>query len=61
MYNRTDGKWECNLYILKQNEEFEFEPFQHPVTGKQVKTLQILPQDFDSDGFFITQIKRKES
>lgn len=47
--------------FLKQNEEFEFEPFQHPVTGKQVKTLQILPQDFDSDGFFITQIKRKES
>ncbi|HCG76009.1 MULTISPECIES: 16S rRNA (cytosine(967)-C(5))-methyltransferase RsmB [Staphylococcus] len=47
--------------FLKQNEEFEFEPFQHPVTGKEVNTLQILPQDFDSDGFFITQIRRKES
>ena len=23
----------------------------HPVTGEQVKTIQILPQDFNSDGF----------
>ncbi|MDN6260522.1 MAG: hypothetical protein L0J21_02160, partial [Staphylococcus simulans] len=28
---------------------------------EEVKTLQILPQDFDSDGFFITKIRRKES
>ncbi|MBL7573028.1 16S rRNA (cytosine(967)-C(5))-methyltransferase RsmB [Staphylococcus saccharolyticus] len=47
--------------FLKQNKDFEFEPFQHPVTGERVKTLQILPQDFNSDGFFITKIKRKDS
>lgn len=47
--------------FLKQNPNFEFEPFQHPVTKEIVKTLQILPQDFNSDGFFITKIKRKGS
>lgn len=47
--------------FLKNNKEFEFESITHPVTGEQVKTLQILPQDFNSDGFFITKIKRKES
>ncbi|MCI2773246.1 16S rRNA (cytosine(967)-C(5))-methyltransferase RsmB [Staphylococcus petrasii] len=47
--------------FLKRNKDFEFEPITHPITGEQVKTLQILPQDFDSDGFFITKIKRKES
>ncbi|MDT4046512.1 hypothetical protein RPO69_00190, partial [Staphylococcus aureus] len=25
------------------------------------KTLQIMPQDFNSDGFFITKIKRKDN
>ena len=28
--------------------------------SEQVKTLQILPQDFNSDGFFISKIKRKK-
>ena len=32
----------------------------HPVTGEQVKTIQILPQDFNSDGFFITKIKERK-
>ena len=32
----------------------------HPVTGEKVKTLQILPQDFNSDGFFITKIKERK-
>ena len=61
MYNRTDGERKCDLYILKQNKDFEFEPFSHPRTGEEVKTLQILPQDFNSDGFFITKIRRKEN
>lgn len=47
--------------FLKRHKDFEFEPFQNPATGEQVKTLQILPQDFNSDGFFISKIKRKES
>ncbi|UTB80924.1 16S rRNA (cytosine(967)-C(5))-methyltransferase RsmB [Staphylococcus carnosus] len=47
--------------FLKQNKDFEFEPFLHPRTKEKVKTLQILPQDFDSDGFFITKIRRKEN
>ena len=47
--------------FLKENKDFEFELMTHPVTGEKVKTLQILPQDFNSDGFFITKIKRKES
>lgn len=47
--------------FLKQNKDFEFEPFPHPRTGEEVKTLQILPQDFNSDGFFITKIRRKEN
>ncbi|HJE01024.1 16S rRNA (cytosine967-C5)-methyltransferase [Staphylococcus auricularis] len=47
--------------FLKQNDAFEFEPFKHPVTGEMVKTMQLLPQDVNSDGFFITRIKRKES
>ena len=47
--------------FLKRHKDFEFEPFQNPATGEQVKMLQILPQDFNSDGFFISKIKRKES
>lgn len=47
--------------FLKNNKDFEFEPMIHPITGEKVKTLQILPQDFNSDGFFITKVKRKES
>lgn len=46
--------------FLKNNKNFEFEPFQHPVTGEMVKTMQVMPQDFNSDGFFITKITRKE-
>lgn len=34
--------------LLKRHKDFEFEPFQNPATGEQVKTLQILPQDFNS-------------
>ncbi|WP_256083990.1 hypothetical protein, partial [Staphylococcus aureus] len=30
-------------------------------TGELVKTLQSMPQDFNSDGFFITKIKRKDN
>ncbi|MBF7017321.1 16S rRNA (cytosine(967)-C(5))-methyltransferase RsmB [Staphylococcus durrellii] len=47
--------------FLKNNKEFEFETFTDPRTGDKVKTLQILPQDFNSDGFFITKIRRKDS
>jgi 16S rRNA (cytosine967-C5)-methyltransferase len=47
--------------FLKNNKDFEFELFVDPRTGEQVKTMQILPQDFNSDGFFITKIRRKES
>lgn len=48
------------LFIhFKNNKDFEFELMTHPVTGEQVKTIQILPQDFNSDGFFITKIKKK--
>ncbi|RIM68047.1 16S rRNA (cytosine(967)-C(5))-methyltransferase RsmB, partial [Staphylococcus arlettae] len=43
-----------------ENKDFEFELIEHPITKEQVKTMQILPQDFNSDGFFITKIKRKE-
>ncbi|AVP36869.1 16S rRNA (cytosine(967)-C(5))-methyltransferase RsmB [Staphylococcus felis] len=45
--------------FLKQHPEFEFAPFIDPKTKEYVKTLQILPQDFNSDGFFITRIRRK--
>ncbi|WP_338420860.1 16S rRNA (cytosine(967)-C(5))-methyltransferase RsmB [Staphylococcus saprophyticus] len=47
--------------FLKENKDFEFDPFEHPITGEKVKTMQILPQDFNSDGFFITRIRRKEN
>ncbi|MCD8859067.1 16S rRNA (cytosine(967)-C(5))-methyltransferase RsmB [Staphylococcus gallinarum] len=47
--------------FLKENKDFEFDGFEHPITGEKVKTMQILPQDFNSDGFFITRIKRKEN
>lgn len=47
--------------FLKNNKDFEFELFVDPRTGEQVKTMQILPQDFNSDGFFITKIRRKDS
>ena len=60
MYNRTNGKRKCHLYFLKRHKDFEFEPFQNPATGEQVKTLQILPQDFNSDGFFISKIKERK-
>ena len=49
------------LFIhFKNNKDFEFELMTHPVTGEQVKTIQILPQDFNSDGFFITKIKERK-
>ncbi|MCU5745748.1 16S rRNA (cytosine(967)-C(5))-methyltransferase RsmB [Staphylococcus sp. SQ8-PEA] len=47
--------------FLKQNKDFEFDPIEDPRTHQKVKTLQILPQDFNSDGFFITRIRRKDS
>lgn len=47
--------------FLKNNKDFEFETLIDPRTGDKVKTLQILPQDFNSDGFFITKIRRKDS
>lgn len=47
--------------FLKANNDFEFDAFEHPITGEKVKTMQVLPQDFNSDGFFITRIKRKET
>ncbi|PTH97874.1 16S rRNA (cytosine(967)-C(5))-methyltransferase RsmB [Staphylococcus xylosus] len=47
--------------FLKANKDFEFDAFEHPITGEKVKTMQVLPQDFNSDGFFITRIKRKET
>lgn len=47
--------------FLKANNDFEFDAFEHPITGEKVKTMQVLPQDFNSDGFFITRIKRKEA
>ncbi|UXV31296.1 16S rRNA (cytosine(967)-C(5))-methyltransferase RsmB [Mammaliicoccus sciuri] len=47
--------------FLKANPEFEFAPFIDPRTNQETKTLQLLPQDYNSDGFFITKIKRKES
>ncbi|PNZ58335.1 16S rRNA (cytosine(967)-C(5))-methyltransferase RsmB [Staphylococcus casei] len=47
--------------FLKENNDFEFDTFEHPITGEKVKTMQVLPQDFNSDGFFITRIKRKEN
>lgn len=47
--------------FLKENKDFEFDQFEHPITGEKVKTMQILPQDFNSDGFLITRIRRKEN
>ncbi|WP_259339568.1 16S rRNA (cytosine(967)-C(5))-methyltransferase RsmB [Staphylococcus xylosus] len=47
--------------FLKANKDFEFDAFEHPITREKVKTMQVLPQDFNSDGFFITRIKRKET
>ncbi|MGG6819732.1 16S rRNA (cytosine(967)-C(5))-methyltransferase RsmB [Staphylococcus pseudoxylosus] len=47
--------------FLKANNDFEFDAFEHLITGEKVKTMQVLPQDFNSDGFFITRIKRKET
>lgn len=44
--------------FIKQNEDFEIEPIELPVIGKQ-KLLQVLPQDFNSDGFFIAKLRRK--
>ncbi|UXR77574.1 MULTISPECIES: 16S rRNA (cytosine(967)-C(5))-methyltransferase RsmB [unclassified Staphylococcus] len=46
--------------FLKAHPEFEFVTIQDPRTKEQVKTLQLLPQDFDADGFFITKIRRKD-
>ncbi|GGI41695.1 16S rRNA (cytosine(967)-C(5))-methyltransferase RsmB [Mammaliicoccus stepanovicii] len=46
--------------FLKANDDFEFAPFIDPRTNEETKTLQLLPQDYNSDGFFITKIKRKE-
>lgn len=46
--------------FLKENKDFEFDLFEHPISGEKVKTLQVLPQHFNSDGFFITRIKRKD-
>ena len=46
--------------FLKAHPEFEFTTLRDPRTGDDVKTLQLLPQDFDADGFFITKIRRKD-
>ncbi|UXR70350.1 MULTISPECIES: 16S rRNA (cytosine(967)-C(5))-methyltransferase RsmB [unclassified Staphylococcus] len=46
--------------FLKAHPEFEFVTIKDPRTDQQVKTLQLLPQDYDADGFFITKIRRKD-
>ncbi|MCS4486214.1 16S rRNA (cytosine(967)-C(5))-methyltransferase RsmB [Staphylococcus americanisciuri] len=46
--------------FLKKHPEFEFAMIRDPRNGEQVKTLQLLPQDFNADGFFITKIRRKD-
>lgn len=46
--------------FLKANKDFEFSTFIDPRTNQETKTLQLLPQDYNSDGFFITKVKRKE-
>lgn len=46
--------------FLKANKDFEFSTFIDPRTNQETKTLQLLPQDYNSDGFFITKVKRNE-
>lgn len=46
--------------FLKAHPEFEFTTMRDPRTDAQVKTLQLLPQDYNADGFFITKIRRKD-
>lgn len=44
--------------FVKANPEFEIEPIDLPVFGQR-KTLQIMPQDLNSDGFYIAKLRRK--
>ncbi|KAA1042744.1 16S rRNA (cytosine(967)-C(5))-methyltransferase RsmB [Macrococcus equipercicus] len=44
--------------FIKQNKDFAIEPI---VLGDEThKTLQILPHDFNADGFFIAKLRRKD-
>lgn len=50
-------------HFLEQHSDFEPQPLQLPVTlskfvGSSSHTLQILPQDFGGDGFFIASFKK---
>ncbi|MFP4920491.1 16S rRNA (cytosine(967)-C(5))-methyltransferase RsmB [Staphylococcus coagulans] len=45
--------------FLKSNHDFEFDPVIDPRNGEYTKTLQLLPQDMNTDGFFITRVKKK--
>lgn len=42
--------------FIKENKDFELEPIE--LNGAH-KTLQILPHDFNADGFFIAKLRRK--
>lgn len=45
--------------FMKQNEDIEFEPFDLPTLNFSGHMRQILPYEFDTDGFFIAKFKRK--
>ncbi|ULG75085.1 16S rRNA (cytosine(967)-C(5))-methyltransferase RsmB [Macrococcus brunensis] len=44
--------------FIKENNNFEIEPIE--LAGETHKTLQILPHDFNADGFFIAKLRRKD-
>ncbi|TDM03975.1 16S rRNA (cytosine(967)-C(5))-methyltransferase RsmB [Macrococcus carouselicus] len=44
--------------FIKENKDFEIEPIE--LGGETHKTLQILPHDFNADGFFIAKLRRKD-
>ncbi|WJP98621.1 16S rRNA (cytosine(967)-C(5))-methyltransferase RsmB [Macrococcus bovicus] len=44
--------------FIKENRDFEIEPIE--LAGETHQTLQILPHDFNADGFFIAKLRRKD-
>ncbi len=44
--------------FIKQNKDFEIEPIE--IGDETHKTLQILPHDFNADGFFIAKLRKKD-
>ncbi len=63
IYSTCTLEQQENHYLIKEflarNPEWEYAGFPHPLTGEEIEELQLLPQEDNTDGFYVCVLKRK--